>query len=251
MLNFAPITIIHHIYSNLVTTVSDSDKGIVLLIDSDASILDLLRGILCTDGFEVETCSSAEEALVKRLDKYRLIVSEIDLDQIDGYEFLERIKDMPSTAHIPLIFCTSRDGENDIIEGLNSGADDYVVKPFSLREMLARIRSVLRRHRMVAPAAQNKTINYKSLSVDLSSRTVKIDGQDVAFTPTEFVILSLLIKNRGSVFSREDIFKAAWPGETEVSKRTVDVNISRIRKKLDLYGANIVNRSGVGYGFME
>lgn len=232
--------------------VSETEKGTVLLIDNDDSIIELIHGILSSDGFAVDSCRSAEEALVKRLEDYRLIISEIDLDQIDGYEFLERIKDMPSTAFIPLIFCTTRDSENDIIEGLNSGADDYIVKPFSLREMLARVRSVLRRHRFVAPPpAAPKVIEYKTLIVDLGAHSVRIDGEAVSFTPTEFQILSLLIKDRSKLFTREEIFKAAWPGENEVSKRTVDVNISRIRKKLGEYGGNIVNRSGIGYGFME
>lgn len=240
----------HHIIN--LSTVSETEKGTVLLIDSDESIIDLLRGILTNDGFAVESCATAEEALVRSLDVYRLIISEIDLDQIDGYEFLERLKDMPSTANIPLILCTARDGENDIIEGLNSGADDYVVKPFSLREMLARVRSVLRRHRFVAPQhTAPKVITYKTLSVDLGAHSVKINGEPISFTPTEFLILSLLIKSRSKLFTREEIFKEAWPGENEVSKRTVDVNISRIRKKLGEYGGNIVNRSGIGYGFME
>lgn len=236
----------------LQSTVNDTDKGTVLLIDSDDNIITLLRDMLCADGFEVQECATAEEALVLPLESFRLIISEIDLDQIDGFEFLERIKDMPLTANIPLIFCTARDSENDLIEGLNLGADDYIVKPFSLREMMARVRSVLRRHRYVpVQHIAPKAFEFKTLRVDLSGHTVKIDGAPVSFSPTEFQILSMLVKNQGKVFSREEIFKEAWPGEAEVSKRTVDVNISRIRKKLAQYGANIVNRSGIGYGFID
>ncbi|MCM1520678.1 MAG: response regulator transcription factor [Lachnoclostridium sp.] len=230
---------------------SDNSKGTVLIIDTDESIIGLLQNILTGDGYAVDTCQTAEQALVMRLESYRLIICEVDLDQIDGFEFVERIKDMPSTALIPVIFCSTRDGENDIITGLNAGADDYVVKPFSLREMLARIRSVMRRHRFTAPVAAPKVIEYKKLMIDLDAHSVSIAGEPISFTPTEFQIMSLLMKNRNKLVTREEIFMAAWPGENEVSKRTVDVNISRIRKKLGEYGANIVNRSGIGYGFID
>lgn len=171
--------------------------------------------------------------------------------EIDGFELLERIKDDPVTCAVPVMFCTVRDGENDIIQGLNAGADDYIVRPFSLREMLARVRSVLRRHRNMAPAANLRTIEYRTLILNIDSHGLLIDGESVSLSPTEFSILTLLLRSRNKMFTREEIFAAAWPGEVFNNPRLVDVNISRLRKKLSAYSRNLVNKSGLGYGFLD
>lgn len=186
------------------------------------------------------------------LEKYSLVITEVDMPgEIDGFELLERIKDDPMTAMVPVIFCTVRDGENDIIKGLNAGADDYITRPFSLREMLARVRSVLRRHRNMAPLAANRTIEYRTLILNIDSHGLIIDGDAVSLSPTEFTILTLLLRSRNRMFKREEIFAAAWPGEELNNPRLVDVNISRLRKKLSGYSRNLVNKSGLGYGFVD
>lgn len=224
----------------------------ILIVDDDADITALLQGNLQSEGYTVEVCRDAEQALCSALDAFSLIVSETRLPgEIDGYELLERVKDSRLTAHIPVIFCTVADGENDIIAGLNAGADDYVVKPFSLREFIARIRSVLRRHRNMAPAQTRRVIEYKTLILNIDSHGLLIDGDSVALSPTEFELLTLLLRSRNRFFSRDEILAAVWPGEEMSNPRTIDVNISRLRKKLAAYGKYIVNRSGLGYGFVD
>ena len=229
-----------------------TDTTLILIVDSDSSIKSLLADNLRSEGYTVDTVTTALEALVLQLDRYSLIISDIDLPgEIDGFELLERVKDDPMTPTIPLIFCTARDGENDIIKGLNAGADDYIIRPFSLREMLARVRSVMRRRRNMSPAANNRTIEYRTLILNVDSHGLIIDGETVSLSPTEFAILTLLLRSRNRMFRREEIFAAAWPGEELNNPRLVDVNISRLRKKLSTYSRNLVNKSGLGYGFVD
>ncbi|WP_297057570.1 response regulator transcription factor [uncultured Duncaniella sp.] len=229
-----------------------TDTTLILIVDSDSSIKSLLADNLRSEGYTVDTVTTALEALVLQLDRYSLIISDIDLPgEIDGFELLERVKDDPMTSTIPLIFCTARDGENDIIKGLNAGADDYIIRPFSLREMLARVRSVMRRRRNMSPAANNRTIEYRTLILNVDSHGLIIDGETVSLSPTEFAILTLLLRSRNRMFRREEIFAAAWPGEELNNPRLVDVNISRLRKKLSTYSRNLVNKSGLGYGFVD
>lgn len=225
----------------------------ILLIDPDANITGLLQSSLSAQGCDTDVAASAEDALRMQLERYGLIITETDLGAIDGYELLDRLRDNPITQDIPVIFCTTRDGESDLIDGLNAGADDYVVKPFSLREFMARIRSLLRRHAAMTARRMpvQRTMVHQGLNVSVDTNQVSIDGAPVMLTKTEFQILTLLFRNRNQLFNRSQIFDAVWPGQAEVSARTVDVNISRLRKKLGNYGKNIVNRSGYGYGYME
>lgn len=212
----------------------------------------MLTDNLRAEGYATETARSAEDALMLPIDEYSLLISEIDLPgEIDGYDLLEHIKEDHYTAHVPLMFCTLRDSENDIIRGLNLGADDFVSRPFSLREMMARVRSVLRRHRNLAPAANRNTVEFGTLILNVASRGLLIDGESVSLSPTEFSILTLLMRGRNRLFKREEIFESAWPGEKMENPRLVDVNISRLRKKLGQYARNIVNKSGLGYGFLD
>lgn len=224
----------------------------ILLVDDDGNITSLLEANLQSAGYRVVIARQAEDALTLPLESYNLVIAEVKLPgEIDGLELLERMKDDRMTAHIPVMFCSVLDSENDIIAALNAGADDYVIKPFSLREFMARIRSVLRRHRNFAPAATLRTIEYRTLILNIDSRTLIIDGESISLSPTEFSILTQLLRSRNKLFTREEIFATAWPGEEMNNPRLVDVNISRLRKKLGAYGQNIVNRSGLGYGFMD
>lgn len=224
----------------------------ILLVDDDRNITSLLEGNLQSEGYRVMSVRQAEDALTLPLETFNLVITEIKLPgEIDGLELLDRMKDDRMTQHIPVVFCTVLDRENDIIAGLNSGADDYVIKPFSLREFMARVRSVLRRHRNFAPVATSRTIEYRTLILNIDSRGLIIDGDSISLSPTEFSILTQLLRSRNKLFTREEIFATAWPGEEMNNPRLVDVNISRLRKKLGVYGQNIVNRSGLGYGFMD
>ncbi|MDE6556141.1 MAG: response regulator transcription factor [Duncaniella sp.] len=224
----------------------------ILIVDNDETISSLLSENLSSEGYDVEVVSDAESALRLNLDTFQLIISETDLSgAISGFEFLGMVKEDPMTAHIPVMFCSSLDSENDIIEGLNAGADDYVIKPFSLREIIARIRSILRRHRNMRPAMNSRVIEYRTLILNVDSHGLLIDGETVSLSPTEFTILKLLLRSRNRLFRREEIFAEAWPGEQLTNPRLVDVNISRLRKKLSGYSKNLVNRSGLGYGFVD
>ena len=150
---------------------------------------------------------------------------------------------------MPIIFCTAKDTEDDTVAGLNIGADDYIAKPFSVREVLARVRSVLRR---TAPeAGQSRAIAFEGLHMDLARKICTVDGTPLALTKKEFEILALLLSNRGRIFSREEILHQVWSDEVIVLDRTIDVNITRLRRKIGVYGDHIVTRLGYGYGFEE
>ena len=212
----------------------------------------MLLANLAAEGYEAQPVNDAEEALMLPLDEYNLIISEIDLPgEIDGFELLERVKEDRLTAGVPLIFCTARESENDLIKGLNGGADDFITRPFSLREMMARIRSVLRRHRNMSPTANTRIIEYRTLLLNVDSHGLIIDGETVSLSPTEFALLTMLLRSRNKLFSREEIIANIWPGEPVDNPRLVDVNISRLRKKLANYAKNLVNKSGLGYGFVD
>ena len=160
----------------------------------------------------------------------------------------KQLKANPSTANVPIIFLTARDTENDTVTGFNLGADDYISKPFSLREVLVRVRAVLRRtseRQGVEPAV----LRYQGLEMNLDKKTVSIDGENVPFTKTEFELLHLLLEEKGRVFSRQELIDKVWPKDVLVLDRTVDVNITRLRKKIGRFAKCIVTRLGFGYYF--
>ena len=160
-----------------------------------------------------------------------------------------KLRQMPVTANIPIIFLTARDSENDMVTGFNIGADDYISKPFSLREVMVRIRAVLRRTQDAGDIIEHKVLKYQGLEMDLSRKTVSVDGEDVPFTKTEFELLHLLLEERGRVFSRQELIDKVWPKDVMVLDRTVDVNITRMRKKIGRFAKCIVTRLGFGYYF--
>ena len=213
----------------------------ILIVDDEETLCEALRFNLDAAGYETAVAHSAEEALATDLSGFSLILLDIMMGEISGVQLARIIRNNAATARIPIIFCTAKDGEEDMIEGLDLGADDYITKPYSLRNVLARIRSVLRR----CPG-----ISFEGLSVDTPGKRVEADGSEVRLTRKEFEILSLLLRNRGRIFSREEILTRIWPDEVIVVDRVIDVNITRIRQKIGRYGKNIVTRSGFGYGFI-
>lgn len=223
----------------------------LLVVDDEALMCELLQYNLRQDGYQVDTCNSAEEALGLDLPSYSLIILDIMMGEMSGMTLAHRLKQNPSTAHIPIIFCSARDSEQDIIDGLSSGADDYVPKPFSMQEMKARVKAILTRKARKNTTTSDKIPSIQGLTLDETSRSITLDGEKVQLTNTEYAILSLFLKNRNKLFNRQEIFAHVWPDKVVVSDRTIDVNISRIRKKLGHLSANLINRSGFGYGFME
>ena len=159
------------------------------------------------------------------------------------------LKKDKKTAHVPIIFITAKDTENDTVTGFNLGADDYISKPFSLREVIARVKAVLRRTATVETEKAPEQITYQTLTIDITKKKVSIDDEEIALTKKEFEILFLLLQNKGRVFSREDILARIWSDEVYVLDRTIDVNITRLRKKIGIYGKRIVTRLGYGYCF--
>ena len=169
---------------------------------------------------------------------------------MSGFQLAKQLKNSEVTAHIPIIFLTARDTENDTVTGFNLGADDYISKPFSIREVMVRVRAVLRRTASRLEGAEEPAvISYQGLLLNLNKKSVSVDGEDVPFTKTEFELLRLLLEERGRVFSRQELIDRVWPKDVLVLDRTVDVNITRMRKKIGKFAKCIVTRLGFGYYF--
>ena len=226
----------------------------ILVVDDELDICEILKYNLETEGFEVATASSAEEALELPLHEYSLILLDVMMGEMSGFQMARKLKSNPSTARIPIIFITALEGEDNLVKGLNIGADDYIAKPLSMREVKARVRAVLRRSAQPQPAAttpDDSKIVYEGITLDLNAKTVTCDGQKLVFTKLEFELLSFLLQHPNKVFSREDLLKYCWPQDVMVLDRTVDVNITRLRKKVGRYGKQIKTRVGYGYCFEE
>lgn len=223
-------------------------KGRILVVDDEETLCEALRFNFEAEGYEVDVAYSAEEALALDLTVYSLILLDIMMGAISGIQMASILKKREATAHIPIIFCTAKDEEDDMVEGLDMGADDYITKPYSIRNVLARVRSVMRR--MASPRHRDdERLEYKGLSVLSGQKVCMVDGKEVKMPRKEFEILSLLLSHRGRVFSRDELLKSIWPDEVVVLDRVVDVNITRLRSKLGDYGRNIITRPGYGYGF--
>ncbi len=222
----------------------------ILVVDDEEDLCEILKFNLENEGFWVDTANSAEEALKLDLTRYNLLLLDVMMGEISGFKMASMLKKDKNTASIPIIFITARDTENDTVTGFNLGGDDYISKPFSLREVMARVKAVLRRT-AETQAAQPDILTYHGLSMDIAQKRVTINGEDVALTKKEFEILKLLLKSPGKVFSREDILAKIWSDEVYVLDRTVDVNITRLRKKIGDYGKHIITRLGYGYCFDE
>ena len=223
-------------------------KHKILVVDDEQDLLEILKFNLETEGYDVTTATSAEDALRLDIGGYDLMLLDVMMGGMSGFAMARKLKDNPATAAIPIIFLTARDTENDTLTGFNLGADDYISKPFSIREVLVRIRAVLRR--TADPSApQSNTLRYQGIEMNLDKKTVSIEGRDIPFTKTEFELLHLLLEERGRVFSRQELIDRVWPKDVLVLDRTVDVNITRLRKKIGPFAKCIVTRLGFGYYF--
>ncbi len=221
----------------------------ILVVDDEEDLCEILKFNLETEGYTVETAYSAEEALTRDIASFNLLLLDVMMGGMSGFALSKKLKANPATANIPIIFLTARDTENDMVTGFNLGADDYISKPFSIREVLVRVRAVLRRTMESQHPTQHATIHYQGLELNLDKKTVSIDGKDVPFTKTEFELLRLLLDERGRVFSRQELIDRIWPKDVLVLDRTVDVNITRLRKKIGRFAKCIVTRLGFGYYF--
>ena len=229
----------------------------ILVVDDEQDICEILQYNLETEGYEVVTANSAEEALDLPLQEYGLILLDVMMDEMSGFQMARKMKDNPATAPIPIIFITALEGEDNMVKGLNIGADDYITKPLSMKEVKARVRAVLRRASVSNQHPEGKgafptsdhQISYEGITLDLNAKLATLDGEHLSLTKLEYEILSLLLQHPGKVFSREDLLKYCWPQDVLVLDRTVDVNITRLRKKIGRYGQQIKTRVGYGYCF--
>lgn len=228
----------------------DGKDSRILVVDDEQDLCEILKFNLETEGYQVETANSAEEALEKDIASYNLLLLDVMMGGMSGFQLAKQLKNSEVTAHIPIIFLTARDTENDTVTGFNLGADDYISKPFSIREVMVRVRAVLRRTASRLEGAEEPAvISYQGLLLNLDKKSVSVDGEDVPFTKTEFELLRLLLEERGRVFSRQELIDRVWPKDVLVLDRTVDVNITRMRKKIGRFAKCIVTRLGFGYYF--
>ena len=228
----------------------DEKDSRILVVDDEQDLCEILKFNLETEGYQVETANSAEEALEKDIASYNLLLLDVMMGGMSGFQLAKQLKNSEVTAHIPIIFLTARDTENDTVTGFNLGADDYISKPFSIREVMVRVRAVLRRTASRLEGSEEPTvISYQGLLLNLNKKSVSVDGEDVPFTKTEFELLRLLLEGRGRVFSRQELVDRVWPKDVLVLDRTVDVNITRMRKKIGRFAKCIVTRLGFGYYF--
>ena len=226
----------------------EEKKYKILVVDDEDDLCEILKFNLETEGYQVTTANSAEDALELDIASFDLLLLDVMMGGMSGFAMAKQLKANPATANVPIIFLTARDTENDTVTGFNLDADDYISKPFSLREVLVRVRAVLRRtseHQGSEPAV----LRYQGLEMNLDKKTVSIDGEDVPFTKTEFELLHLLLEEKGRVFSRQELIDKVWPKDVLVLDRTVDVNITRLRKKIGRFAKCIVTRLGFGYYF--
>ena len=221
----------------------------ILVVDDEEDLCEILKFNLENEGYEVDTANSAEEALKMNISSYHLLLLDVMMGEISGFKMANLLKKDKKTAQVPIIFITAKDTENDTVTGFNLGADDYISRPFSLREVIARVKAVLRRTATSDTEKAPEQLCYQSLVIDITKKKVSIDGEEVPLTKKEFEILFLLLQNKGRVFSREDILSRIWSDEVYVLDRTIDVNITRLRKKIGTYGKRIVTRLGYGYCF--
>ena len=221
----------------------------ILVVDDEQDLLEILKFNLETEGYEVMTATSAEDALQLDIASFDLLLLDVMMGGMSGFAMARQLKDNPATAQVPIIFLTARDTENDTVTGFNLGADDYISKPFSLREVMVRVRAVLRRTAKENGEEEAKTLSYQGIVMNLDRKTVSVDGEDIPFTKTEFELLHLLLDERGRVFSRQELIERIWSKDVLVLDRTVDVNITRLRKKIGRFAKCIVTRLGFGYYF--
>lgn len=226
----------------------------ILVVDDEQDICEILQYNLETEGYEVVTANSAEEALELPLQDFGLILLDVMMGEMSGFQLARRLKENPETAQIAIIFITALDGEDNTVKGLNIGADDYIAKPLSMKEVKARVKAVLRRFVPVekakaVPEGLTDIIQYEGIALNLDSKTATLDGEDLSLTKLEFELLSLFLQHPGKVFGRNDLLERCWPKDVYVLDRTVDVNITRLRKKIGHFGKQIKTRVGYGYCF--
>ena len=232
------------------------DKQRILVVDDEEDLREILKFNLESEGYLVDTAPSAEEALKMLTEEYDLILLDVMMGGMSGFKMAEKLRYDSHNAPLTL-FLTAKDTENDMLTGFNIGGDDYISKPFSIKEVSARVKAVLKRAGSLNAVNKKQVIDIGEMHIDLSTKCVSIHDQLIPITKKEFEILNMLAQSPGKIFSREDILnkeigrascrERVWSDDSYVLERTVDVHITRLRKKLGEQGKHIANRSGYGY----
>ena len=230
----------------------------ILVIDDEEALCEILKFNLEREGYDVDTAYSAEEALEMPLQQYDLMLVDVMMERLSGFDFAKRVRNTQGIETKPIIFCTALTTEDDTVMGLNIGADDYITKPFVISEVLARVRAVLRRShvtrdtvRQTQATVPTEDVVFKGLRISQDEKQLEVDGEPVNLTKTELGLLNFFLTHRNRIYSREEIIRQVWSGDVVVTTRTIDTNITRLRKKIGDYGKYIVTRLGFGYGFKE
>lgn len=218
----------------------------ILVVDDEKDLCEILQFNLTSEGFNIDVAYSGEEALTKPLEQFDLLLLDVMMGGMSGFKLADKIrKELGLT--VPIIFLTAREAEIDMLTGFNVGADDYMTKPFSIKELVARIKAVLRRGKNIE--SKPKVITIEGMQLDLNRKSVTINNENILLTRKEFEILNMLISGKGKYLSRQEILDRIWSDDVIVTERNVDVNIARLRKKIGEYGNYIKGRSGYGYCF--
>jgi two-component system alkaline phosphatase synthesis response regulator PhoP len=219
----------------------------ILIVDDEEDLCEILQYNLGHAGYDTEIAHSAEEAIKRKLYSFDLILLDVMMGPMSGFKFADKLRN-EMKINIPIIFLTAKETENDILTGFSLGADDYIAKPFSVNELTARVKAVLKRAKSEKTKAP-PNIKFGEMELDTMRKRIIINDEKVELTRKEYEILMLFLENQGKVFSREDILNMVWGNDVVVTDRTVDVNITRLRNKLGKYGSYLRNKTGYGYFF--
>ncbi len=219
----------------------------ILIVDDEEDLCEILQYNLSNEGYKTDIAHSAEEALKKPVGEYDLLLLDVMMGQMSGFKLADILRKEKEIT-VPIIFLTAKDTENDVLTGFSLGADDYITKPFSVNQLTARVKAILKRSNPGKPKSQS-IIKFGEIELDTVRKRLIIDNEKSELTKKEYEILKLLLENQSKVFSREDILGRVWGGDVIVTDRTVDVNITRLRTKLGKYGQNLKNKTGYGYFF--
>ncbi|MCW3805708.1 response regulator transcription factor [Plebeiibacterium marinum] len=220
----------------------------ILIVDDEEDLCEILQFNLESEGYETDIAYSAEEAMEKDPGSFDLLLLDVMMGKMSGFKMIDTLR-KNLKIDVPVIFLTAKSAENDLLTGFNLGADDYISKPYSLKELIARVKVVLRRNKVVRDEIDTKVIQVENMVLDLEKKDLTIINDRVELTKKEFEILKLFFQNQTKVFSREEILRKIWGDDVVVTDRTVDVNITRLRKKIKQYGEYLKNRPGLGYYF--
>ncbi len=218
----------------------------ILIIDDDYDLCEILSFNLQAQGFQPSVAHSALEAMRLNIASFDLLIIDVMMPGMSGFQLAQELKMDYIYSQVPIIFLTALDSESDILKGFNLGADDYIAKPFSIKELMARVKAVLHR---TSQQHNDALLSFGGIVIDKNSKTVTIDGSDVTLTKTEYDLLLFFLSHQGEVFTREQLIEYVWPGNTVVTLRTIDVNITRLRKKMGPYSSHIITKTGFGYCF--